>query len=128
MKTASLSNFLALFLKIPAPFKALFQEFFIILKCLVSSFLDPTGAQGVVCHQARRQAGKEAGKPAGKEARAIFKEVGAMPFGGLLFLELKGEGSRERAQGRGLKKEGSRGRSHALEGLVHSGKCFFLKF
>ena len=123
--------------------------------------MDPTGAQGVVCHQARRQAirqavrqaGKEAGKPAAKEARAIFKEVGAMPFGGLLFLELKGEGSRERAQGRGLKKEGSRGRaqeraqerklkrelkkhknessrgrSHALEGLVHSGKCFFLKF
>ena len=58
--------------------------------------------------QAVRQAGKEAGKPAGREARAIFKEVGAMPFGGLLFLELKGEGSRERAQERGLKREGSR--------------------
>ena len=103
--------------------------------------------------QAGKQSGKEAGKPAGKEARAIIKVVRAMPFGGLLFLELKGEGSRERAQGRGLKKEGSRGRaqeraqerklkrelkkhknessrgrSHALEGLVHSGKCFFLKF
>ena len=33
-----------------------------------------------------KHAGKEAGKPAGKEARAIFKEVGAMPFRGLLKL------------------------------------------